>query len=109
MDFLDVVKHHQNEKFHRILGMTPLAATQRKNQQTVFQNMVTKRELKNFEKLAKKKQVYKFNVGDYARIIRYDKFQKTFKGVWSNTVYKIISRKLKNYIPTYGARRCVEW
>jgi len=92
IDFLDIVKDHQNRKFHRILGMTPVEASKKKNQSTVFKNTVTLREMKNFETLAKKKIVYTLNVGDLVRIIRYDTFQKSFKGVWTNTLYRVVSR-----------------
>ncbi len=102
VDFLDAVKDHQNRKYHRVLRMSPLEAAKTENQSQVFRNTVTRREMKNFASLAKQKRpVFKFDIGDHVRIIRYESYQKTFKGVWSNAVYRIVSRKLKNYIPTY--------
>ena len=101
IDFLDMVKDHLYNKYNRVLKMTPLEATKLSNQSAVFLNAVLSKEADNFAALAERKQVYKYDVGDLVRIIRYDSHQKSYKGVWSENLFRITHRELKSYIPIY--------
>jgi len=106
VDFLKSVKNQQNKKYHRILKMTPNAAIKKVNQWKVFRNTVSIPEMRNFKTLAQRKSVFKFNQDDVVRIIRYETFKKSYKGVWTQTLYRISSRALKSNIPTYQLQ---EW
>ena len=87
-----------NKSHNRNLGMTPREAEKRENQGQVFYNTVTKAEKRNRKRALR----YKFTVGQVVRILRDQTYLKSFRGNYSNMLYRIVKREMKSGgIPIY--------
>ena len=91
IDMLDALMHQYNNRIHSTIGMTPVKASQRKNEYKVLENIVdkTKPVLRNKPK---------FKVGDKVRISRIKTiFEKGYLPNWSEELYLV--NKVQNTIP----------
>lgn len=97
IDVLDDLVSSYNSTYHRSIGMPP--------------NLVSKdNEVKVWRRLYGNKnpptRKYKFNVGDYVRIVEHHAvFKKGYEGGWSEEIFKV-SKQIPRYPPVY---RIVDW
>ena len=99
VDRLSTLMESYNQRYHRIIGMTPEQAEQEENFYEVGENLQ-----KFYDKAIKKKRKPKFKVGQNVRVqMKQDfKFKRSYHQVFGDEVYKIKSIASKRLpIPMY--------
>lgn len=95
VDQLQKLTTSYNNSFHRSIKRKPSSVT-KKDESKLW------KELYNLKKPILKKIKYKFNKGDIVRISKLRKtFQRYYSEHWTNELFIIKERSMKQYIPTY--------
>lgn len=91
-----------NDSYNRNLNMTPNEAAKDENKGEVIIKTQRKKEEQNIKQILKRKQTYKFKVGDVVRIRTNESaFRKAYEGPWSQDLFIVRKRKLMSFIPRY--------
>ena len=98
LEFLPIAENLMNNRYHRIIRMTPNNAEKEKKKSKVNEAMSIYRQ-KAFNKERKRKKLQpKFNVGDHVRIHKWkNKFGRGYTQSFSTEVFKII--EIQDHLP----------
>lgn len=105
IDILQDIVYSYNRTFHRSIQMTPIEVN-KDNEDEVWQRLYLpfkKPKSENVHrKKSKPKSVYKFHIGDTVRVSHLKKaFDREYNTRWSEEVFKIRARQLREKIPVY--------
>jgi len=96
VDLLDNITYTYNHTIHRSIKQTPASVT-KKDEIKLWRLLYTSKKID-----LPLKNSYKFKVSDFVRISNLRRpFERYYSEHWTNEVFKIKSRSIKQYIPIY--------